>query len=152
MHSTIAICLKLKKKVEISPTLVNLINDDSRVVFELSLLASNMEKEVLRLLESFLFFLKKYDTKKTHNMFLMLGPKFRSVWLISSYIVVKKVWLLLKNMIRDLYILCILNAIIIYINYSNCSLLNNLLAPMNRKSLWVESYIFLEDKKWTSKW
>lgn len=152
MHSTIAICLKLKKKVEISPTLVNLINDDSRVVFELSLLASNMEKEVLRLLESFLFFLKKYDTKKIHNMFLMLGPKFRSVWLISSYIVVKKVWLLLKNMIRDLYILCILNAIIIYINYSNCSLLNNLLAPMNRKSLWVESYIFLEDKKWTSKW
>jgi hypothetical protein len=79
LHSTIAICLKLKKKVEISPTLVNLINDDSRVVFELSLLASNMEKEVLRLLESFLFFLKKYDTKKTHNMFLMLGPKFRSV-------------------------------------------------------------------------
>jgi hypothetical protein len=43
-------CLKLKEKVEISPTLVNLIDDDSRVVFELSLLASNMEKEVLRLL------------------------------------------------------------------------------------------------------
>jgi hypothetical protein len=74
LHSTIAMCLKLKNEVEISPTLVNLIDDDSRVVFELSLLAFNMKKEVLRLLESFLFFLRKYDTKKIHNMFLMLGP------------------------------------------------------------------------------
>jgi hypothetical protein len=72
-------CLKLKEKIEISPTIVNLIDDDSRVVFELSLLASNMEKEVLKLLESFIFFLKKYDTKRIHNMFLMLGLKFRSV-------------------------------------------------------------------------
>jgi hypothetical protein len=69
---------EIERKVEMSPTLVNLIDDDSRVVLELSLFVSNMKKEVLKLLESFLFFLKKYDTKKIHNTFWMLGPKFGS--------------------------------------------------------------------------
>jgi hypothetical protein len=35
----ITMCLKLKEKVEIPPTLINLLNDDFGVVFELSLLA-----------------------------------------------------------------------------------------------------------------
>jgi hypothetical protein len=51
-------CLKLKEEVEIPPTLINLIDDDFRVVLELSLL-------VVVLLESFLSFVKKHDAKKT---------------------------------------------------------------------------------------
>jgi hypothetical protein len=39
-------CLRLKEKAEIPPTLVNLINDDYGVVFDLSLVASNMKNEV----------------------------------------------------------------------------------------------------------
>lgn len=38
--------LKMEKEVEISSTLYNLMDDDSRIVFELSLLASNIKKEV----------------------------------------------------------------------------------------------------------
>ncbi len=37
--------LKMEKEVEISSTLYNLMDDDSRIVFELSLLASNIRKE-----------------------------------------------------------------------------------------------------------
>lgn len=45
LYFAIIIYLKLKEKVEISPTLVNLIYDDSKVVLELFLLVSNMKKE-----------------------------------------------------------------------------------------------------------
>jgi hypothetical protein len=39
-------CLKLKEKAKIPPTLINLINDDYGVVLELSLVTSNMKNMV----------------------------------------------------------------------------------------------------------
>jgi len=79
-HFTKRMCLKLKEEVEIPPILINLIDDDFRVVLELSLL-------VMGVLESFLSFVKNDDTKKTYDMFsLMLNPKFKSLHLILFYI------------------------------------------------------------------
>jgi hypothetical protein len=68
-----------KKKIayvkdEIPSTLTNLINYNYGVVLELSLLTFNMKKQFLRVLESFIFFLRKYDAKKTYNMFLYVRP------------------------------------------------------------------------------
>jgi hypothetical protein len=49
-------CLKLKEEVEIPPTLINLINDDFGVVFELSLLTFYSKNEVLGEWKSLLSF------------------------------------------------------------------------------------------------
>jgi hypothetical protein len=78
--------LKLKEKIKISPTLVTLIYDDYRVIIEFFLLASNMKREVLRVLESFISYPRKYDAIKTHNLFLMLEHRYKRFCLISSYI------------------------------------------------------------------
>jgi hypothetical protein len=60
---------------------------ESIVVDELTFFAFNIKKEVCVVLESFFFFLKKIEEKKTHNMFsLMLDPKFKSVCFVSSFI------------------------------------------------------------------
>jgi hypothetical protein len=79
-------CLKFKEKAEIPPTLVNLINDDYGVVLELSLVTSNMKNEVSKVQESFTSFLNRYNAKKSHNMFLMLNFRFKSLCFILSYI------------------------------------------------------------------
>jgi hypothetical protein len=52
--STISLSLKLQEKVEISPTLNNIMNDDFGVAFELSLLVFNIEKEMCGMLYFFL--------------------------------------------------------------------------------------------------
>lgn len=76
----------MKEKVEISPTLVNLMYDYSKVVLELFFLVSNI-KGNFGDVDVFLTLLKKYDAKKTHIMLhLMLDPRFKSLHLISSYI------------------------------------------------------------------
>jgi hypothetical protein len=55
------------------------MDDDLVVVDELALLVFNIRKEVCGVLDSFLSFLKKYESRKAHNMvFLMLYPKFKS--------------------------------------------------------------------------
>ncbi len=46
LNSTISISLKMRDKVEISPTLNNLMDDDYGIAFELFLLASNIKKQV----------------------------------------------------------------------------------------------------------
>ncbi len=56
-------CLKLREKVEVSPTLINLKDDDYMVVIELFFMASTIKYEVLGVLESFLSFLRKYEAK-----------------------------------------------------------------------------------------
>jgi hypothetical protein len=57
------------------------------VTFELICLASNIRKEVGRVLDSFLSFLKKYDETKTHNMLaLTLDPRFKDLHLVFSFI------------------------------------------------------------------
>jgi hypothetical protein len=59
---------KLRGKNQLLPSFESLMDDDSIVSDELSLLAFNIRKEVINVLDSFLSFLKVYDKKKTHNM------------------------------------------------------------------------------------
>jgi hypothetical protein len=63
------------------------MDGDSASVFELSLFAFNIKKEVCGVLDSFLSFLRKYEERKTHNIFLlMLDPQFKSLCLVSSFV------------------------------------------------------------------
>jgi hypothetical protein len=65
---------------------VSSINDDFGIVFKLSLIASNIKREVYGVLDSFLSFKKKIENRKAHNMFLMLDPGFKSLCLVSSFV------------------------------------------------------------------
>jgi len=79
--------LKLKEENQIIPSFENLMDDDSIIVDELFLLAYNKKREVLNVLDSFLSFLRKYDNRKAHNMVsLMLDPKFKSFYIIFSFV------------------------------------------------------------------
>jgi hypothetical protein len=79
--------LKLKEENQISPSFESLMDDDSIVNDELSLLASNIKREVINVLDFFLSFLKVYDERKTHNMIsLMLNPKYKSLHIIFSFV------------------------------------------------------------------
>jgi hypothetical protein len=49
-----------------SHPLTNLKDDDYKVVIKLFFMASTIKYEVLGVLESFLSFLRKYGTRKTH--------------------------------------------------------------------------------------
>ncbi len=70
--------LKLKEENQIIPSFESLMEDDSIVSNELSLLASNIKREVINVLDSFFSFLKKYENKKARNMIsLMLDPRFK---------------------------------------------------------------------------
>jgi predicted transcriptional regulator len=69
--------LKLREENQILPSFESLMDDDSIVSDELSLLVSSIRKEVINVLDSFLSFLKIYDKKKGHNMIsLMLDPRY----------------------------------------------------------------------------
>jgi hypothetical protein len=56
-------CLKLREIFEILATLKNLMDDDSMVAFESTLLISNIKKEACNILEFFFSCLMKYDKK-----------------------------------------------------------------------------------------
>jgi hypothetical protein len=65
---------------------INMITDDFGIVFELSLFASNIKKEVWGVLDFFLSFSLKYEKRKVHNMLtLMLGPRFKNFRFILFY-------------------------------------------------------------------
>jgi hypothetical protein len=66
--------------------LEDLINDDLVVSLELSLLTSNIKKEVCGVLDGFLLFFKKYEENKTHNMSFTLDPRFKNLGLVSFLI------------------------------------------------------------------
>jgi hypothetical protein len=52
------------------------MEEESIIVDELTSFASNIRKEVCVVLESFLFFLRKFEEKKAHNMLsLMLDTR-----------------------------------------------------------------------------
>jgi hypothetical protein len=56
------------------------MEEDANVVFELSCLASNIKKEVIVVLDSFVSFFKKYEENKSRDMFsLMLDPRFKTL-------------------------------------------------------------------------
>jgi hypothetical protein len=79
--------LKLKEENKIILSFESLMEVDSIVSNELSLLASNIRREVINMLNSFLSFLKKHENKKFHNMiFLLLDPRFKSLHIIFSFI------------------------------------------------------------------
>jgi hypothetical protein len=62
------------------------MEEDGNVVYELSCLASNIKKEVIQVMDSFLSFLKKYEKNKTHIMFsLMLDHELKTLRLLSSF-------------------------------------------------------------------
>jgi len=50
--------LKFRDEID-STTFDNLMEEDANVIYELSCLASNIKKEVIQVLDSFLSFLKK---------------------------------------------------------------------------------------------
>jgi hypothetical protein len=79
--------LKLKKENKIIPSFEILLEHDSIISNELFLLASNIRREVINVLDYFLSFLKKYENRKAHNMiYLMLNPRFKSFHIISSFV------------------------------------------------------------------
>jgi hypothetical protein len=79
--------LKLREKNQALPSFESLMDDDSIVNDELSLLASNIRREVINVLDFFFSFLKVYDKRKTHYMiFLMLDPRYKNLRIISSFV------------------------------------------------------------------
>jgi hypothetical protein len=55
--------LKLKEENKIIPSFESLMEDTSIIYGELSLLASNIRRDVINVLDSFLSFLKKHEKK-----------------------------------------------------------------------------------------
>ncbi len=79
--------LKLKKENKIIPSFESLMENDSIISDELFLLAFNIKRELINVLDFFLSFLKKYENKKVHNMIsLMLHPRFKSFYIVSSFV------------------------------------------------------------------
>jgi hypothetical protein len=80
------VSLKFKDEIDFV-TFDNLMKKDGNVVYELSCLASNIKKEVIKVLDFFLSFLRKYEERKAHDMLLlMLDPRFKTFHLVSSLI------------------------------------------------------------------
>jgi hypothetical protein len=64
--------LKLKEENKIILSFESLMEDDSIISNELFLLAFNIRREVINVLDLFLSFLKKYENKKAHNMISLM--------------------------------------------------------------------------------
>ncbi len=87
LHSVISMSLKLKKENKIIPLFESLMEDDSIIFYELYLLAFDIRREVINVLDSFLSFLKKYKNRKAHNMiFLILNLRFKKICTIFSFV------------------------------------------------------------------
>jgi hypothetical protein len=87
LHSAISMNLKLMEENQVLPLFESLMDDDLVVSAKLSLLASNIKREVINVMDSFISFLKVYDKKKTHNMiFLTLNLRYKNLRIISLFI------------------------------------------------------------------
>ncbi len=63
------------------------MDDDLVVSDELSLLASNIKREVINVLNFFLSFLKVYDKRKVHDMIsLMLDLRYKNLCIVPSFV------------------------------------------------------------------
>jgi len=60
LNFVVSMNLKFKNEID-STTFDNLMEEDANVVFELSCLVSNMKKEIVGVLDSFISFFKKYE-------------------------------------------------------------------------------------------
>jgi hypothetical protein len=79
--------LKLKEENKIILSFESLMEDNSIISDGLFLLAFNIKREIINVLDSFLSFLKKYENMKAHNMIsLMLNPRFKSHRIILSFV------------------------------------------------------------------
>jgi sensor histidine kinase YesM len=79
-YTTISMSLKLREENQVLLSFESLMDDDSVVNAELSLLASNTRKEVMNVLEFFLSFLKVYDKRKSHNVIsFILDPRYKNL-------------------------------------------------------------------------
>ncbi len=63
LNCSIILSLRMKDETRIKLAFDPLMDDDGKVILELSLLASNIRKEI-RILDSFLTFLRSYKEKK----------------------------------------------------------------------------------------
>ncbi len=75
LQSDIIMCLKLGEEIKNPFPLVNLIGDDFRITVEFLKFISKIKREVCGVLDYFISFQRKYEERKTHNMFFMLHPK-----------------------------------------------------------------------------
>ncbi len=79
MHCSLPLlCVKFKEEITNPSTLVNLIDDDYGIVFELSLFVSDIRREICGVLDSFLFLKENLGKIKTHMLSLMLDLRFNS--------------------------------------------------------------------------
>jgi len=78
--------LKLREENQILPSFKSLMADDSIVNDELSLLASNIKREVINVLDFFLSLLKVYDRKAHNIIYLMLDPRYKNFHMVSSFV------------------------------------------------------------------
>jgi hypothetical protein len=78
--------LKLREENQVLPSFESLMDDDSIVSDELSLLISNIRREVINVLDSILSFLKVYAKRKTHKISLMLDPRYKNFRIVSSFV------------------------------------------------------------------
>jgi hypothetical protein len=79
--------LKFREENQVSPSFKRIMDDDSIINDELSLLTSNIRREVVDVLDFFLSLLKVYDRRKAHNMIsLMLDPRYKSLHTLSSFV------------------------------------------------------------------
>jgi len=63
------------------------MEEDVVVAIELNLLTSNIQREVYNVLGAFLSFKKKFDEKKTQNMFaLMLDMSYKNLRIVSTFV------------------------------------------------------------------
>ncbi len=87
LFATITMTCKLTKEVEMNLFVNGLMEKNAIVGVELDWLASNIKKEVFGVLDTFLSFLKKFDEKKTHNMFaLMLDMRYKNLRIQSIFV------------------------------------------------------------------
>jgi hypothetical protein len=85
LNFAISMSLGFRDEIDFA-TFDNLMEEDGNIVYELSCLASNIKKEVIQVMDSFLSFLKKNEKNKAHNMFsLMLEAKLNIFGLMSSF-------------------------------------------------------------------
>jgi hypothetical protein len=85
LNFVISISSNFKNEITISFDSI-MDEDASHIVLEITCLAFNIKKEVIRFLDYFIFFLRKYE-EKTHNMFsLILDPRFKSFHSIKLFI------------------------------------------------------------------
>jgi hypothetical protein len=97
-YFAISMSLKLKEENQVVDSFESLMDDDSIVIDELFLLFSNIRREVINVLDSFLSFFKICDNTKAHNMVsLMLNPRFKILCIISSFVGMEQDVVLVKE-------------------------------------------------------